>query len=337
MKYDRVREYVRQLEDSRRARQKSTSEPPISTYWQDFSRYTGYVRELSDEQLADIRLHTFHLTSDIYLGYYLGSAADRQESMEEYEWLSERLGGFRLAEGPHGIGFDSRDGLVSVDLRRYLGVLVDLQEASAVRRDACQDVLEIGGGYGGLAAAYVTYNARATYTILDIEEILFFSAVHLMNTLGPERVVLCSVDEPLPASRAPGVVYLVPQSQRELLTDRRFDLAINQQSMQEMRESHVREYCELIKANCRLFYSCNIDQHNNVVVERTGLVTDVNALLASYFPRIVWERRGNHPFVARVARKSRRFAQIYRAALREPALRSSDAYLQRTLYEGVGN
>jgi len=333
MKYDAIREYIKRIEATRDAVEESRRGSPISQYWQDFVRITKYVRELSDEQLVDIRLHTYHLTSDGYLPYYLGQESGRRAFLEEYEWLMQHLGGDHLGEGAHGIGFQSQYGLVSLDLLRYLGVLVDLHDGYPASRGVGHAVLEIGGGYGGLCATYLRHNPLVNYAIVDIEEILFFSAVHLTNVLGADRVVLCSAESPYPSQPIPGRAYLVPQSQRQLLEDRRFDLVINQQSMQEMREDQVRKYCEMIKRIGRLFYSCNINQHGEAVVERTKVVTNVNSLIASYYPRIVWQRRARHGGLpVKVAGRSRLLSRLYRMTFQEPLRRFSDVFITRTIY-----
>ena len=56
-----------------------------------------------------------------------------------------------------------------------------------------------------------------------------------------------------PDKLSEGVVYLVPQSQAAVLEQYTFDLAINQQSMQEMNQEQVDRYCNLIKKDYEVF------------------------------------------------------------------------------------
>jgi putative sugar O-methyltransferase len=190
--YRHIKSYlVAALEQRKRGDVPQFLQPSI--YWQDFSRFTSYVRTLPDEELKFIRYHTWHLTSDQYGFYYFCLDATRRALLEEYEFLSKKLGSAtRLGEDDYGIGFDTDEGKISCDMVRYLMVLVDLVKHGAFATTGPQTIIEIGGGYGGLARMCVTLNPATAYVLVDIEETLFYQAVYLTNAFGSDRVVLCS-------------------------------------------------------------------------------------------------------------------------------------------------
>ena len=110
-------------------------------------------------------------------------------------------------------------------------------------------ILEIGGGYGGLAHHLKTLLPEAHYYIVDLPESLAFSAIYLSilwqhqtNTLlEPENV------GSMLAREAPGFTF-VPNYLFPALaaSGEKFDLVINSLSMSEMNVKQVREYAAAI-------------------------------------------------------------------------------------------
>ena len=96
--------------------------------------------------------------------------------------------------------------------------------------------------------------------------------------------------DPLPfdVEDAAGRFHLLPQSRSSALTSVPIDLAINQQSLQEMTEEQVCLYFDLIKKMARFFYSCNLDAHKRSVSGSTGIVRNLQKLTDNAFPKIRW-------------------------------------------------
>lgn len=275
------------LIDSRNALTDPSLKP--SDYWADFCNYFEYVFKLDDDELKYIRRHTYHLTSDIYQRYYFASKEYKQLILSGFDLFSGLLGGFVYDETEYGIGVEGPLCRVSHDSLRYLGILVDLQE-SPFPLHAPQTVLELGGGYGGLARCLLTYNKQCSYCICDLEETLFFSFVYLSNMLGEDKVHLIehSLDQ---SGMAPGNVYLTPQSAIHNINGISFDLTINQQSLQEMKRSQVFRYIDFIKKHSRYFYSCNLDSHEPGIAREKGLVENLTGELTAFFGPPAWKGR----------------------------------------------
>lgn len=320
-----------------------------SKYWLDFCKFSAYVRTLDDQELRRIRYHTWHLTADNYQVYYFISDLNRRCLLEEYEYLIGCLGtGRHLGEGESGIGFDTPWGKINKDLARQLQVLVDLRRHDAFPSDRPQTVLEIGGGFGGLAATMMRYNPATACVLLDLEETLFFQAVNLSNAFGRGAVVLCDDRRPMPAPEA-GKFYLVPQARGRLVEPLRFDVAVNQQSMQEMSEAQVDHYCDLLEKTTARFYSCNLDHHVLLLRSEKRIVTSLNALLLKRFGRPLWDSYRDCSSITRLGRRwgrvktvadllksvvvrSRAASRLYLALWGEPVRRYSDVNLRRLIF-----
>jgi hypothetical protein len=89
----------------------------------------------------------------------------------------------------------------------------------------------------------------------------------------------------------PGRFYLVPQFRSPAAAHVKVDIAVNQQSMQEMNESQVSYYCNLIDRAADYFYSCNLEQHAQTVVDRMGTVCSLTELFNRTFPGVIWRSR----------------------------------------------
>jgi SAM-dependent methyltransferase len=293
-----------------------------------------YVFTLRDDDLRHIRRHTFHLTADLYLSYAYFSERVRARHQKEYTQLARELD-FWPTEGPLGVGFEfgaeqpqtgqlqriqgktdplsqsvPRNVRISKDLIRYLQVCHDLSSAGMLRSTEPASLLEIGGGYGGLAALISQYNPKIAYTIVDLEDTQFFQAVNLAVRFGFDRLVLC-FDGIQQNRLQPGLFYLVPQQVAESVVETQFDIAINQQSMQEMTPDQVARYCGIIKQCAARFYSCNLQHHSQRFSASMGLVQNLGDYLRSMLGTPVWSRdkkRGIERWIERLSGKEMRLA-----------------------------
>ena len=297
-----------------------------SDYWKDYNRFSSYVRTLPDEELQYIRRHTWHLTGDRYDHYHFISDRLRRQIVQQYESTLPQLDGFRPQEPPDGIGVDTQYGRLNSGILRYSVVLGDLLSAGLLAREGALRVLEIGGGYGGLALLCLQFNPRVAYVICDLEESLFIQGVFLSRHLGADRVKLG-----LPAALEPGCVYLAPQTRAEGLQDLRFDFALNQQSMQEMTLPQVEHYCSILEHCAGRFYSCNRRSHGASIVRGKGLVADLHQALARRFP-VVWDSTDHVSALARQCLRHKLVRKLVTAFIGKSFLPIGEAGLRRFVY-----
>jgi hypothetical protein len=270
-----------------REREPADSVKAPSVYWREYSRFSRYIRSLPAEELAYIRYHTWHYTGENYFPYHTPNRKQQARILGEYERLCGELGGFRPHEPETGLGYPTPHGKVSGSILRYGVVLRDLVLCGQLDRTTPRTALEIGGGYGGLAAVLLQYSPQLAYVLCDLEETLFTQGVHLGNQLGPDRVHLVRSAADL-GRPAPGHAYLVPQVRSELLAALPCDLVLNQQSMQEMTPDQVAHYAAIIKGLACPFYSCNKAQHSRHLAGPKGLVSQLHDFLRQYF-RVLWD------------------------------------------------
>lgn len=148
-----------------------------------------------------------------------------------------------LVAGEVGYAVDGR--CVNRDVVGYQVRVMLLQWSGMIARLRALEnprILEIGGGYGGLAYFLTRFVPKARYTLVDLPSSLMYSGCYLAVAQKTHPVgVLGAVAEP------PGPhVTIVPNFMAERLSDRQFDLAINTLSFTEMPAEAVRSYGELI-------------------------------------------------------------------------------------------
>lgn len=300
-----------------------------SDYWKDYNAFSSYIRRLPDDELVHIRRHTWHLTGDRYTTYHFISARKRREIIAQYESQLPRLGDFRPQEPAQGIGVDTPYGRLNSGILRYSVVMGDLMRSGLLARGGAPRVLEIGGGYGGLALLVQQFNPGAAYVICDLEESLFVQGVFLMQHLGDERVRFGDAAA-LEAPRA-GEVVLLPQSRADLLERLRFDFALNQQSMQEMTPAQVERYCEILSACTARYYSCNRRSHGAGVVREKGLIANLHEYLAGRFP-VLWDSTTEASPLLRASLRHKAVRKLTSAFGGKSFLPQGEAALRRFVY-----
>ncbi len=114
-----------------------------------------------------------------------------------------------------------------------------------------QRVVEIGGGYGGLARLWLMLGKAEQYTIVDLPEALFFAEVALRDEFGDDKVAYWGTD--------PGAkIALLPVTRLAEYVPHTVDLVINTGSLQEMSEEWVNFYMKwLDRSGAKFFYSLN--------------------------------------------------------------------------------
>jgi putative sugar O-methyltransferase len=252
-----------------------------SAYWTDFCSFFDYVPGMQDEAFAKLRLHTYHLTGDNYLTYYMDTG--RGESRFLAAWRRQVEGvpeNYILYEPGQGIGYRTPGGLVSVDITRYQHVVNTLHRQGIFDglRGRRPFLLEIGSGYGGLAHHLSRVIGASTVVLVDLPETLLFAAVYVTLNNPDKRVWVYTPDRVEELSR-PEVLaeydfVCLPNYRLDALSELEFDLVLNMASLQEMRTEQVIEYLDFISGTCRgVFYSWNRESANPVNRELQSLTT----------------------------------------------------------------
>lgn len=119
------------------------------------------------------------------------------------------------------------------------------------RKDGGGDILEIGGGFGGVA--YHLYNEtdfRGTYTNIDIPEVLIISAAFLFSEFKSENIFLYGDS----ADRKESPIHLVPHYTMATVPRNTSAVIFNSHSLTEMNFSTIEEYLRQIERISPVFF-----------------------------------------------------------------------------------
>lgn len=241
-----------------------------SQYWSDFCSAFDYMLELPEESFAKLRLHTYHLTGDNYQTYYFGDPETFYRRVNLGELTRDIPSQYVLNEPPGGIGFRYPNGrFVSFDIVKFQRVVNTLYREGVFDELSSRDgrrasVVEIGGGYGGLAHHLSNIVGESTYLLIDLPETLLFAAAYLSSLDRDKTLYLYDKSDFEEVVRNRWEEYrfiLVPNYVLDDLRHLRFDLAINVGSFQEMRTDQVASYLDFLRETLTgVLYSLNQDR-----------------------------------------------------------------------------
>jgi hypothetical protein len=240
-------------------------------FWQYLSQTYSYVMELSPGNLRNLRLHTGIIDGDLWRFRfpYPQLNPDREAKLMGYEALVHGLPeemhiGEPRSEGmsaPVGVEWHGR--IINWNIARFQRCVADLYHAGLIGQLLLSDsplIVEIGGGYGGLALQLTRMIPKATYITIDLPEMLFFSGVYLAAH-NPHKPIILADDQPR-KSLEPGPIVLVPNYALHTLSALKPSLVINMESFPEMTAENVREYLSFFARTLTgLLYTNNVDSH----------------------------------------------------------------------------
>jgi len=285
----------------------------VGDLWREGLLYLDFIRELSDTQLALIRIHTSLITGAYWaqLAHHptrfgnSDAARENTDFIQAYLDLVRDLPAAYWADEPLpneamrllGLPFQGR--LISQDVLRYQRGITNLYNAGLLSSapGAQRLYLEIGGGYGGFAHQVGRMAPDSTYIIVDLPELLFCSAVFLRLNNPSQPIYLYDPESFAPARfgeiLASHKFVLLPHYLLERIDSFPIvDVAINMLSMQEMRDDQVRAYCAFLVRNLRgWFYSENFSRH----VYNKELTTDLYDIFVDYFLTLPDVKLSEHP------------------------------------------
>ncbi|HEX9462913.1 MAG TPA: putative sugar O-methyltransferase [Alphaproteobacteria bacterium] len=159
--------------------------------------------------------------------------------------------------------------IVNYDLTYYLSLIADLRLAGlfdalvaiAARRPAV--VLEIGGGFGGLACLIRKLVPNSHYIVVDLPESLVFSVPYLGTLFPQDSLALVNGDGGAERPAVPDFTF-VPNHRVDAVrgANLRVDLAVNTMSLDEMAPHQVEGYARLLSevlADGAFFFEVNVD------------------------------------------------------------------------------
>jgi hypothetical protein len=175
------------------------------------------------------------------------------------------------------VGLRHRGAIVNHDTCAYYE-RISLMWRAGLLADTRMSILEVGGGYGGLAYYISAILSGARYTIVDLPESLMFSAIYLPIAAQADLSSSYFDEDGIKVGR----FCFVPNFRyRAILTGENYDLAINTLSMSEMSEAQVRDYAEFIACSLTedgVFFEQNQDNTHLAML-------DAKQIIKQYFGR----------------------------------------------------
>jgi putative sugar O-methyltransferase len=259
--YQRAREFVLAALEAEGA---SAGDERASAYWREELSGFEYMLDASPLIVEKLRHHTHHLTG-LRPYEYRSNATARERLLADKLARLRTLGGDELlveeSSELGGFGFRIDGRLVNLDTLKYFEVLIALRLGGALdplRARPESRIVEIGGGWGGLAYQLKSVLPGARYVIVDLPEVLLFSATYLPTVLPDATISFAG--ELAPVDWDADFVF-VPHHAIDAVRPPGVDLAVNTVSFQEMTTEQVRAYVgHLAEIDCPALYSLNRDR-----------------------------------------------------------------------------
>jgi hypothetical protein len=263
-----------------RERNNSGSESP-GGIWAGVLHLFDYIINLTPENYLNIRFHAGYVTGSNALEYYhlypplnperyagnSGYIFYTQDIPQDY-WVGEPP--TPNIHGPMGVNY--RGKTINYDICRYQSCIANLYSTGVLKSLGSSKkrnlVLEIGGGYGGLAHHLGNILiGNSTYIVMDLPEMLLFSGGFLIVNNPKKRIYIYDKKTLTSEFLTSGIykydyVLLPNYILKKLYRLKEINLMLNMQSFQEMTKEQVEEYLKFGKSKLSGYmYSDNIDKH----------------------------------------------------------------------------
>jgi putative sugar O-methyltransferase len=238
-----------------------------SWYWKKHSF------DVDDEFLIK-RLESFRSTDKKPLSDTLDDYRSKMSMQEMYDELCLQVDEGLIEELlENSIGNPPREKIVSRSGKELQATFNDLilisfankifNALSTKQRTNETFILEIGGGYGGLAAKLKTLLSLAHITIIDLPHAGLLQTYYLQQTFPSGQLKV--LDYEANASRQDDILrstdfMIVPNTKIDFLNRYEFDLVINSRSFMEMDQKTISRYFDVIQTRLKvdgLFFNCN--------------------------------------------------------------------------------
>ena len=259
-----------------------------SGYWRTELAGFDYMFDASPLIIAKLRQHTYHLTGLKEYKYRNHHARVAPGLARRLDYLkAQDMHGLCVPEAPDlgGFGYTIDGALYNIDTLKFYESLIvmDTQGLLDQFRNSSERrvVLEIGGGWGGLAYQFKTLFPNTTYVTVDLPGSILFGATYI-KTLFPQAKILIVDGTKNSAKIAHAKDYdfiFVPHIAWEELSIPRPDLLMNMCSFQEMTTMQVENYIAQAKSwGIPRVYSINRDHSPN-----NPELTRVSQILSRYY------------------------------------------------------
>lgn len=214
-----------------------------SVYWGNWVETFDYIFDLRVEVVSKIRHHTDILTGSHPSQYFNSSSELRESMLAKYKVMKEGLKDYTFSEPEccGGFGFKNPDdgAILNKDIIRYMQLFSELNNSNMLKSEY-NTILEIGGGFGGLAVQFKRNYPNVKYFIVDLPHVLYFSASYIKSNFPKSNIYIYDNDACVDFDKY-DFILLAPWA-IDSIKNKSIDLVANQASLGEMTESQVDYY-----------------------------------------------------------------------------------------------
>jgi hypothetical protein len=192
------------------------------------------------------------LPGNMKMHYFSGKIAKRHKLLYLYDMLCRYKLWHSLLHGRYNV----RD-LVSTEIGNPFGLEIDgvfipwgseykhYYATELNRLTADEDhpvVVELGGGYGGMAYYLIRDSAKTTYVDFDLPENLALTGYYLLRAFPEMKIVLYGEEDLCDATLCNNRIVLMPSFEMTRMRDMSATAVFNSYSLAEMSEEAIEEY-----------------------------------------------------------------------------------------------
>jgi putative sugar O-methyltransferase len=169
---------------------------------------------------------------------------------------------------PYGSYFDGIFIRAGADYLHYYATAI----ARLIRRNDHRTVVELGGGYGGMAYYLCRDNQKMTYIDFDLPENVALASYYLLCAFPEKRTLLYGEAKLTPSAIAAYDIIVMPGFEIAKVQDRSVDMIFNSYSLAEMSQATILAYIEEFTRIARgYFLHVNHNKRSEVVADDFGI------------------------------------------------------------------
>lgn len=168
---------------------------------------------------------------------------------------------------PYGCYIDGKFFRTGVDYQHYYATMI----SRLVRSHSHKFVLELGGGFGGLAHFLIRDNVNLTYIDVDLPENMALSAFYLLSAFPDKKIALFGEVDLKTEDLSQFDALVLPNFAIQDVKRNSVDLAFNSYSLAEMSANTVANYVNhLSRISSKFIYHINHTKNSAVKADNFG-------------------------------------------------------------------
>ncbi len=258
--------------------------------------YRNFMRER-----CSIGLHG--LPVDMFTHYFSGGISNRyrklflEDSLHRFDLWSRSVGkdvGIEALSAPeignpYGYFIDGRFIRSGADYHHYYATMI----ARLLRGVGNPTVLELGGGYGGMAYYLLRDTCDMTYLDFDLPENLALASFYLMHAFPDKQFALFGETELTADTLNQYDVVMMPNFEIDRVPDNSIDLAYNSYSLAEMDSGTIQNYIGRFNSITKTFIY-HVNHTSNCLVSADDFCIDTAEFDLLYRAPALWNMARNY-------------------------------------------